>query len=176
SHISALVLTAPAGIEIFTDEEVTALNTWTKNNWKDSPAKGWAAEQLKSNFLYFANLGVFTPKLAKYTDSENANNFREVVLGSVSGMLAEPVRNFLPQLRMPVCVLIGATDLAVPNRILHPKLTQQSILDDAEKLVANVRTLLVQNAGHFLPFEQPEVVANEIIKLIRKSGNTQSYE
>jgi pimeloyl-ACP methyl ester carboxylesterase len=164
SYISNLMLIAPAGIESFTISEATALRNWTENNWKQPPANDWATEQQKNNFLYFANLGSFSPKLANYKVSETSSELREVIIKSVSGMLAEPVRNFLPQLRQPVTVLIGANDVFVPNRMLHPTLTPQSILDDARKLFAFADTLLVQNAGHFLPVEHPEIIAEQIRK------------
>jgi pimeloyl-ACP methyl ester carboxylesterase len=164
AYISKLVLIAPAGIEVFTPYEATALRSWTENNWKQPPASNWTAEQLKSNFPYLTNLSSISPKLANYNIPEISSDLREVIIKSVSGMLAEPVHNFLPQLKMPVTVLIGANDVFVPNRMLHPRLTPQSILDDARKLFAFADTLLVQNAGHFLPVEHPEIIAEQIRK------------
>jgi pimeloyl-ACP methyl ester carboxylesterase len=164
SYISNLMLIAPAGIEVFTTYEATALRNWTENSWKQPAANDWLTEQQKNNFPYLTNLGSFSSKLANYNSPETSSELREVIIKSVSGMLAEPVRNFLTQLRQPVTVLIGANDTFVPNRMLHPKLTPQSILDDAGKLFADVRTLLVQHAGHFLPVERPEIIAEQIRK------------
>lgn len=164
SHISALVLVAPAGIETFSAQEATALKQWSEHQWNQLFAANNALNNLTSNFINFTRPGEKHTKLGK-NNFEHKNELREVITGSVAGMLSEPIRSFLPQLHQPVRILLGAHDAFVPNKALHPKLTQQSILDDAEKLFADVRTQLVQHAGHFLPVERPEIIAEQIRKL-----------
>ncbi|MCU0436137.1 MAG: alpha/beta hydrolase [Bacteroidia bacterium] len=161
-YINAMIWVSPAGAETFSEKEAKLLKNFTTQYWESPPPEDLVTEKLKSHFSFSANLGVFIPKLAKYHAPEIAKNFKEVVIYSVSGMLDEPVHAYLPQLKMPVHVLIGERDLLVPNRWLHPALTPQHILDEAKRLLPNCRTSLVKNAGHFLPVEQPEVLADAV--------------
>lgn len=163
--INSMIWVAPAGVETFTADEANALKQFTAQHWQTPPSAEQAAAQFKVHFAHATGATGFLQKLAEYYAPERIADFREVVAGSVNGMLAEPVHAFLPQLRMPVYVLMGERDLLVPNRFLHPALTPQYILDEARKLLPNSKTTLAKNAGHFLPVEQPDVLAAAVQQL-----------
>lgn len=57
-------------------------------------------------------------------------------------------RKSLKKLEMPVLVLIGDKDI----------INNQRCLDKAEKLLPDVQTGIIENAGHFLSFDQPDAV------------------
>ncbi|MCA6364307.1 MAG: alpha/beta hydrolase [Bacteroidetes bacterium] len=161
-YLNAMIWVSPAGAETFSEKEAKMLKKFTAQYWESPPTEVLATEKLKSHFSFSANLGAFIAKLAKYHAPEIAKNFKEVVIYSVSGMLDEPVHAYLPQLKMPMHVLMGERDLLVPNRFLHPALTPQHVLEEARKQLPNCKTTLVKNAGHFLPVEQPDVLAAAI--------------
>lgn len=61
-------------------------------------------------------------------------------------------RKSVETLEMPVLVLIGDNDI----------INNQRCLNKAEKWIPNVQTKIIENAGHFLSFDQPDTV-NRII-------------
>jgi pimeloyl-ACP methyl ester carboxylesterase len=65
-------------------------------------------------------------------------------------------RAALAALRMPVAVLCGAHD-----RITPPALSQETAA-----LVAGAELMIVENAGHMLPMEQPAAVADVLRRLL----------
>ena len=66
-------------------------------------------------------------------------------------------RKSLKKLEMPVLVLIGDKDI----------INNQRCLDKAEKLLPDVQTGIIENAGHFLSFDQPDTVNTLIRNFLR---------
>lgn len=67
-------------------------------------------------------------------------------------------RRSVEKLEMPVLVLIGDKDI----------INNQRCLDKAEKWLPNVETGIVENAGHFLSFDQPDTVNTIIRNFLRR--------
>lgn len=67
-------------------------------------------------------------------------------------------RKSVESLEMPVLVLIGDQDI----------INNQRCLDKAEKWIPNVETGIVENAGHFLSFDQPDTVNTIIRNFLRQ--------
>lgn len=65
-------------------------------------------------------------------------------------------RKSLEKLEMPVLVLIGDKDI----------INGQRCLDKAEKLLPDVQTGTIENAGHFLSFDQPDTVNMRICEFL----------
>jgi pimeloyl-ACP methyl ester carboxylesterase len=62
----------------------------------------------------------------------------------------------LRSLRIPVLVLIGDNDI----------INNHTSLAMAEKEIANVQTGTIKNAGHFLSFDQPEIVNSRVLAFL----------
>ena len=63
---------------------------------------------------------------------------------------------FLPQITCPVLLMVGRDDCWSP-------VNQH---EEMESLLINSRLVIVPNAGHFAPVEQPDIVAKELIPFL----------
>lgn len=64
----------------------------------------------------------------------------------------------LKSLNLPVLLMIGDTDI----------INDDESLKKAKKLLPNVQTQKIKNAGHFLSVDQPEIVNKEIIDFLKQ--------
>jgi pimeloyl-ACP methyl ester carboxylesterase len=64
----------------------------------------------------------------------------------------------LKSLTMPILVLIGDNDI----------INNDKSIDQAKKLLPNVETEKIKNAGHFLSFDQPEIVNKRVLDFLNK--------
>ncbi len=62
----------------------------------------------------------------------------------------------LKALRIPVLLLVGDHDI----------INDQKSLDRAKELMPNVKTGTIKDAGHFLSFDQPEIINNKILAFL----------
>jgi pimeloyl-ACP methyl ester carboxylesterase len=67
----------------------------------------------------------------------------------------------LKSLSMPILVLIGDNDI----------INNDKSIDEAKKLLPNVQTGTIKNAGHFLSFDQPDVVNKRILDFLNKKND-----
>lgn len=167
--VEKLVLAAPAGIETFTQPEAeTLLRFATPQFYQNQDEKairaafalnfaGTPAEPLIQDRLA---LGA-CPGFARYS---------ERVAQGVKSMLAHPVRAQLSALRMPVLLLFGSEDRLIPNRLLHPGLTIQTLAKEGGEAIAHSRSVLIPNAGHLLMYEHPEAVYRALKESLNHSN------
>lgn len=81
-------------------------------------------------------------------------------------MLAEPVYDQLKSIQQPTLIIYGQQDMLIPNRYLHPQLTTDKIAKDANNSIANSQLKMINNAGHFVHFDQPTTINNMITDFI----------
>ncbi|HTL80929.1 MAG TPA: alpha/beta hydrolase, partial [Bacteroidia bacterium] len=93
---------------------------------------------------------------------ENFGKFTETLFSCMRGMLSENPFQFLPQLKMPVFLIYGNADRLIPNKMLHPAMTIHDVVNDAKKNIPGVKTEIAENCGHYLPFENPHLLAQRI--------------
>lgn len=67
----------------------------------------------------------------------------------------------LKSLKMPILVLIGDNDI----------INNDKSIEQANKLLPNVETEIIRNAGHFLSVDQPEIVNKKILDFLNKDNN-----
>lgn len=162
SVVTKLALVCAAGIETFTEEEKQ------KNAQGASFFYGVKYEAQKVISFFNARLG--TEQMNELVQefitqqAERFSLFSEAMVASVNGMLNEPVYSFLPQISQPVLVLYGENDQLIPNKWLHPSMTIRDIVATAEQQIPRCEAKLVGNCGHYLPVEQPEVLAESLIR------------
>ncbi len=70
----------------------------------------------------------------------------------------------LKSLTMPVLLLIGDHDIINNEKSLTP----------AKKLISHVETGMIKNAGHFLSFDQPEIIDKRVLDFLNKEKGTVS--
>ena len=78
-------------------------------------------------------------------------------------MIEQPVRNQLPQLKLPVMVIFGKEDMLIPNRVLNPSLTTAQVAESAREAIPGSVLHLLDEAGHMVMFEK----SDEVNALIR---------
>lgn len=67
----------------------------------------------------------------------------------------------LRSLAIPILVLIGDNDI----------INNDKSIDEAKKLLPNVQTGIIKNAGHFLSVDQPDVVNKKILDFLNKKND-----
>lgn len=162
ASVERLILVASAGIETFTPEEAAKLKAATKHIYRNPIA----AEALKHAFPMLSNEKLELLMFEHITQQQqNFTRFSNLICNSVCGMLDEPVFNYLPHLTMPVHLVYGNNDTAIPNRILHPQLTVTQLAQNAAGQIPHCTTQIVQGSGHYLPMENPTIIAAAIKKM-----------
>lgn len=166
--LKGLFLLAPAGLETFNEKDKAWFNTYVT-------AASMAAlpdEQIRRNFdVNFATgkmpedaLFMYRERIEMKKDAKSYMEYLETVTANVNAMLEEPVHSKIPEIEVPVWVVYGKQDYLIPNRILHPGLSIEDLKAQCNFTNPESKFLTIDNAGHFLVWEQPE----EIVKLLRE--------
>jgi pimeloyl-ACP methyl ester carboxylesterase len=77
-------------------------------------------------------------------------------------MLRHPVKDKMNLVKQPVLLLFGEKDALIPNKLLHPGLTKQQLIEDAEKSFKKIKTIQIKEAGHLLQYEKWQEVNTAI--------------
>lgn len=100
-----------------------------------------------------SGLSVRSVKISKtYFDQYYLRTEKESISSHILEMTPYS-RKSVETLKMPILVLIGDKDI----------INNQRCLDKVKKWIPNVQTRIIENAGHFLSFDQPDTV-NTIIR------------
>ncbi len=161
--IERLVLVSPAGIETFTDGQAEALRQ-TMTPQAIARADSSAIRQNTA-----ANFADWSDDYAWLVEQRHALSERDDFMAyaranaaSVAGMVDEPVYNRLGDVEQPTLVLYGTGDKLIPNPYLNPQWDTEAIARRAEEALPNADVHLVDNAGHLLMIEQPEVFREHV--------------
>lgn len=156
-RVERLVLSAPAGIETFTSQEGAAIRGfWTEERLRDRPEDAARA----SYGLVFGRWDEDVERLLQarmaLEGSPRIDGLIRAVQRSVGGMLDEPVRHRLPELRVPVLYVYGSQDRMIPAVALHPGLNPESVAADAASAIPDLQVVRLEGAGHTPHHDQPE--------------------
>ena len=161
--VEKLILIAPAGFETFTPGQ----QDWFKDVMTTKGIMLTPVESIVNNIGY--NFYKFNEDAQFMIDDRiamrDATEFRAYAHAnkmSVHGMVDEPVYNYLSQLTCPTLILFGKYDNLIPNRFLNPGKTQ-AVAEKGANQIENSELHMIPNAGHFVHFEQSEIV-NDIIR------------
>ncbi len=160
--VNRLVLVSSAGIETFTDDEAQKIIQGAEYLYK-TPAD---VNHILS--MYAPHFSMHADRVREMADdhilqsTERFSVYNELIIASIKGMLAEPVFKFLPELRQPVLVLYGENDRLIPNKWVHAMMTIQQVADTAKRQIVNSEARIIPLAGHYLPFEQPVALAENV--------------
>lgn len=165
--INRLILLAPAGFETFTDDETA----WIKKN--NSPELYALLSDRQIRYNYEINFFVMPDdvepmindriKIKKWT---NNKDYGKIVANSLNGLLDYPVFNKLHSILQPTLVLFGKNDRLIPHSILHKNISAKQIAVGGSNQIPNSTLSMIEECGHFLQFEKPDIVASKIIDFI----------
>lgn len=163
AYLDRLVLMAPAGFEIFTPEQQLFFTTFV------TPAilKSTGEEQIRKNFeLNFYSFPadaefMITDRLALRATPQY-DHYCAMIPQCVQGMLNEPILDLLPKISTPVLVLFGKNDQLIPNTYLHPELTPELVAREGVKAIPNAQLVLLDEAGHFVQWDQSGLVNDQL--------------
>ena len=167
-NFKKLILIAPAGIETFSDDEAKLM----KATYTAAIVENSSAEQIRNNFKM--NFHQF-PEDAEFMikeriamkEAEDMKIYSKVVVNNIHAMLDEPVIERLAEIEIPVLMIYGKNDLLIPNTYFHPSQDINSLVQDAEERISDLKVKLISEAGHFVNFEKSEEVNKEISEFLK---------
>lgn len=161
--VSKLILIAPAGFETFNKGQ----KQWFRDVMTVDGVRLTTVEQIRINYAYnFYNM----PSDAEFMINDRIairkaadfNDYCYHITKGVNAMVDQPVFDFLPSIEQPVLCVYGAKDNLIPNRFLNGGRTSKFMKKGAKR-IRNCSLKEVENAGHFVMFEQSDEV-NILIK------------
>lgn len=158
SVVTKLVLVCSAGIETFTREEREQMRAGANAIWSN-PVSEEMLQRVYTSMNRDGNYSLMAEHLGQ--QRSNFRDFSVLLRNSVSGMLDEPVYDFLGTLTQPALCIFGGNDTAIPNRYVHPQMTIQHVAQAAKK-IPDCTAEIVPAAGHYLPVEAPAELAHKI--------------
>ena len=170
--IKSLVLIAPAGIETFTEEEAAFLKKVSTPELIASVSDEQYRANLNMNFYSMDERAEFmyNDRMLIKTDPL-FNDYCFVVSEGIKGMLNGPVYDQLSDIQCPSLIIFGQQDQLIPNRYLHKDLTTELIANRAKEAIPHAEMHMIDKAGHFVHFDQPEKINTLINKFLRTNNH-----
>ncbi len=155
--IKKLILIAPAGFETFTPKDVEELKYLITPELTYNASDEQIRTNYKTNFYQMPDEAeeMIADRIGIKNDKEFYNHCL-IVSNSLTGLLTEQVFNQLNEINIPTLIFFGKNDLLIPNRI-HYKTTTEEIAKTGASKIRNSKLLLLENCGHFLQYEMPEI-------------------
>lgn len=167
--INRLILLAPAGFETFTDEE----SKWIKKN--NSPELYALLSVKQIRFNYEINFYEMPPDAQAMINDrimmkrwKNHKDYCHIVSNSLNGLLNYPIFNKLHLISQPTLVVFGNNDKLIPHSILHKNITTQQIALEGANQIPDSHLSFIEQCGHFLQFEKPDILAQEILDFLKE--------
>jgi pimeloyl-ACP methyl ester carboxylesterase len=171
-RVDKLILLAPAGLEVFDEANKKWFDSYVTKAFYLSQTDDQIRRNFNINFY-----GNEVPESAEfmYADRINLKNdsikyerYIDYILACIDSMLEAEVYNDLLNISSPTLVVFGKNDLLIPNRFLHPTLNVEDVLNEAKR-IPKVETLLIDQAGHFVQWDQAEILSEKILKFIQEN-------
>lgn len=165
--VENLVLIAPAGFETFSENESAFLGSLVTPAAVRATTEPLIRAAFRQSFFNMPESAEFMVQdRIALQQAEDFDGYARAYAGSVRAMLNGPVFNRIDDIRQPVLVIFGRQDALIPNRQLHPEMTTREVAEAGAGKLSRGRVLMVDSAGHFVHFEQPEVVNRSILHFI----------
>jgi len=167
--LQALVLAAPAGLEVFTAAEAAMLRQFATPAYFEQQDSAAIRQSFLRNFY---KLPPTAEKLVKERIAQKQcagfKAYCQTISYGVEGMLVNPVAERLHQLELPVLIIAGANDALIPNRLLHPKLTMGELLEQAGNRIGGLEVSLLGEAGHMVQWEAAAEFNQTCIQFLKR--------
>jgi pimeloyl-ACP methyl ester carboxylesterase len=163
SLISRLVLLAPAGFETFSDVEKALIKKYNTAQLYYSASDDDIVSSFRSNFYRIgADVKPMIDDRINMRRWKNFGDYCNVVVKSLHGLLDYPVYERLKEISQPALIFFGKNDKWIPNKNLHKNTTTESIACDGASQIPNSKLILIDECGHFIPYEHPDLLGREI--------------
>jgi pimeloyl-ACP methyl ester carboxylesterase len=166
ARVERLVLVAPAGIETFTEAEAAKIRSLQTPELLRSFSRETLLRVMRALFfLEPGDLAAQVEARLQRMASSDGEAYALTLSRSVDGMLGGRVYERLSSLRVPVLVLFGADDLAIPNRLVHAG-TSAEVAEKARKALPQAEVIMLPETGHMVPLEAPEALSRAILRFV----------
>jgi len=165
--VKGLILVDPAGFEPFDKGQ----KQWFRNVMTLDGVRLTTTEaiqnNLASNFYRLPSDADFmiTDRIAMRS-AEDFDAYCYAVVQSVSGMVDNPVLDYLKDIKVPALIFFGENDNLIPNRFLNPGRTEDIARSGADK-ISGSKLIMVPHCGHFMMFEKSDVFNSETRNFIK---------
>lgn len=157
-----LILVAPTGLETFSYQD----KLWLKQTYSAPAIQAAGLEQIRNDLaLNFARnhlpedaAFLLKDRLLLKTDRAADDYSANMVAQSAAGMVNEPVFERLGEIAVPTLLLFGVSDYVIPNKILHPEMTPETIAKSGQERIPGSQLKLLPGCGHMLQWECAEGV------------------
>lgn len=155
-RVAALSLISPAGIEPFDRVQRRllidtfrpgAIAAARPHQLRKHLAQGFHRMPPEAEWLHHRRASLRGGRLERYAHAFSRG---------VRAMLDEPVHHRLHEVDHPTLLAIGAQDALVPNRFFRPGDSPAALIERARAAIPRADARVIDEAGHLLPFEQPQ--------------------
>jgi len=161
--LDKLVLVAPAGIEYFQPHEVLLMQSAMSMSNLFYSDEHHLESAIQQSFFNTSNeSGTIIDELKTIMHQYSLQQWRDMCIKSINGMLNEQVQQYLHNIDIPVLVIFGEQDRLIPNTLVHFGETPASVAKKGTALLSNASYKMVALAGHFVQVER----AGEVNALI----------
>ena len=166
-YLEKLVLASPAGFEEFqTGEGDWMRSVMTVDGVKKTNEEG-IRRNLAANFYSWNDRWEWmVEERARMVQAKEFEPFCYAVVRSVNGMLNEPTFDKLDRISVPTLVIYGKYDGLIPNPYLHPGFSY-NVFEPGAKVIPNCKIYQINNSGHMLQIEQPDVFNREVLDFLK---------
>ncbi|MCU0448088.1 MAG: alpha/beta hydrolase [Microscillaceae bacterium] len=167
--LKKMILVAPAGLEAFSEAEGTMLQNFTQPDMIANTPDERIKANLAINFVKMpADAEFMLNDRIKMKQAPDFQTYCQVVSKCVSAMLKEPVYQRLSSIKTKTLIIFGKKDALIPNKFLHPQLTTEQVAEYGKSQIAGSQLVMIEEAGHFVNFEQAEATNTAIIQFLHK--------
>lgn len=167
--VQKMILLAPAGIETFTEEQGKLFKTFMT----PEVVQKTTAEQIETNYkMNFhempEDVNIMIKDRKNITQASDFDQHTKAIAKSVHGMVDDPVFDDLEKIKVPVLIIFGQQDHLIPNKMMNPLLSTTKVAEIANEKIENSDLVMIENAGHFVQYEQAEEVNKQILTFLHK--------
>jgi pimeloyl-ACP methyl ester carboxylesterase len=162
-----LILLAPAGIEVFEEWEKNFIIVTYDDELVCSGSDDLISRNMQFNFFSMPEDARFlTEDGIKMKEFKNFESYREVIKNNVRAMLEEPVAGRLSEIKIPVQIIFGKSDMLIPNMYLHKKMSAEGLISFAINKIPHAKAEIIPACGHYIQLEKPVEAAGIIKKFL----------
>lgn len=167
-QISNLILVAPAGFELFNNEEIELLKKIVSPEIISKTSDHQVRLNYKLNFYKMPDEAesMILDRILIKNDDEFINHCT-IVSNSLFGLLKAPVFNRLKGIMIPALILYGLEDSLIPNKLIHHTTTKE-IAEAGASQIKNSKLIFFNECGHFVQYEKPNKFNKALLTFLKK--------